>query len=61
MNHALARFREPSTWAALAALTSIVSPAAGNFVPYLGEAFIGGFGAIAAGIAMLKKESGSVH
>lgn len=53
------RLREPSTWAALAALAALVHPAAGQVVGEVGPHIVAVAGSVAAIIGIIKPEKGA--
>jgi hypothetical protein len=53
------RLREPSTWAAIAALAALVHPAAGQVVGEVGPHVVAVVGGIAAIVGIVKPERGA--
>lgn len=53
------RIQEPSTWAGLAVLVAVASPALAESVPAIGEAVGGIIAGVLAIIAIFRKDPGS--
>ena len=53
------RLREPSTWAAIAALAALVHPVAGQVVGEIGPHVVAIVGGVAAIVGIIKPEKGS--